>query len=82
MIKELELPVTIRGRKIWIKIKMLDGNVPFLIGRKTIDWKIKMDFGRRVARIRVGTEVTLEYEVDRGGYIILRLFEKKEKKKK
>ena len=79
VIKELELPVTIRGRKIWIKIKMLDGNVPFLIGRKTIDWKIKMDFGRRVARIRVGTEVTLEYEVDRGGYIILRLFEKKEK---
>ena len=42
---------------------MLDGNVPFLIGRK-----MKMVFGRRVARIRVGTEeVPLEYEVDRGG---------------
>ena len=57
----------------------MDGEVPFLIGRKTTeDWKMKMDFGRRVARIRVGTEeVPLEYEVDRGGHIILRLFKEK-----
>ena len=81
VIKELELPITIKGRKIWVKIEMLDGDVPFLIGRKMIgDWKMKMEFGRRIARIRVGTEeVTLEYEVEREGHIILRLFEKKEK---
>ena len=69
VVKELELPVTIRGRMIWVKIKMLDGDVPFLIGRKTIeDWNMKMDFGR----IRLGTkEVPFEYEVKRGGHIIL-----------
>ena len=44
MIKELELPMTIRERKIWVKMKMLNGDIPLLIGRKTIeDWKMKMD---------------------------------------
>ena len=71
VVKELELLVTIRGRKIWVKIKMLDSHVPFLIGRKTIeDWNMKMDFGRRVAQIRVGTkEVPFEYEVSKLGKI-------------
>ena len=40
-------------KKIPVKMKMLDGEIPLLIGRKTIkDWKMEMDFEKKVARMK------------------------------
>ena len=76
VIKELKLPVKIGGRIIWIKVKMLEGDVPLLIGRETMEeWKMKIDFDKQKASINEGKEViNINYRVNEGGNIILNLF--------
>ena len=78
VLKEIMLPVKIQGKKIPVKMKMLEGEIPLLIGRKTIeDWKMEMDFENKVAKMKWGNEVIkYDYKLDEGGHIKIKLSER------
>ena len=61
--KELVIPVKIKGRNLSVRIKMLEGEIPLLIGRKTMeDWNMKLDFENKDAKIRWGNEM-IHYDI-------------------
>ena len=44
VLKELVILVKIKGRNLSVRIKILEGEIPLLIGRKTMeDWNMKLD---------------------------------------
>ena len=58
VLKELVIPVKIKGRNLSVRIKMLEGEIPLLIGRKTMeDWNMKLDFENKVTKIKWGNEM-------------------------
>ena len=56
---------------------MLEGEIPLLILRKTIEeWKIEVYFENKVAKMKWGKEVIkYDYKVDEEGHIKMKLFE-------
>ena len=45
VLKELVILIKIKGRNLSVRIKMLGGEIPLLIGRKTMeDWNMNLDF--------------------------------------
>ena len=66
VLKKLVIPVKIKGRNLSVRIKMLEGEIPLLIGRKTMEaWNMKLDFENQVAKIRWCDEmIHYSYNVD------------------
>ena len=78
VMKELVILVKIKGRNLSVRIKILEGEIPLLIGRETMeDWNMKLDFKNQVAKIRWGNEmIHYSYNVGEGCSIKMKLFEK------
>ena len=78
VLKELVIPVKIKGRDLGVRRKTLEGEIPMLIGRKTIeDWNMKLDFENKI-KIRWGNEM-IHYKVDGRRHIKMKLFNKEER---
>ena len=81
MLKELVIPVKIKRRSLSVRIKILEGEIPMLTGRKTMeDFIMKLDFENKVTKIRWGCEmIHYNYNMDEGGHIKMKLFDKEKR---
>ena len=71
--RELEIPVWIKGEKIYLRTFVVEGDIPWLIGRTTLQkLKVSLDLERDVADIKeLGMKVQLR--TDRVGHLRIAL---------
>ena len=81
VLKELVILVKIKGKDLRVRIKMLEGEIPLLIGRKTMeDWNTNLDFENTTVKIKWGNEmIQYDYIVDGVGHIKMKLFDKEKR---
>ena len=71
--RELELPVWISRKKVYIRTYVVDGEVPWLIGRTTMqNLRMKLDLEREEVEI-VDIKETVKLRVDNSGHLRIKL---------
>ena len=67
--RELEIPVWIKGKKIYIRTCVVEGDIPWLIGRTTLqNLKVSLDLERNVANIKE-LNMAVKLRTDKVGHL-------------
>ena len=81
MIKSVVIPVNLGGRKVGLTTEVVEGDIPWLLGKKTLkQMKAILDLGRGLIRIGDLGHVEIPLRESRGGHVKIVFQETEEKK--
>ena len=74
----MEIPVTLKGRKFYLKTEILEGDIPWLIGKKTMSsMEMKLNLAKNTASIGVLGDLEVRLIEDKYGHLRIPIMRRK-----